>query len=195
MSTCCPTDVCGEHNSAFESEDQPWSVTYTPVNEKPITFRIYRGEPVEFEVTYKDKDELYEAVKQKLIEIGAPDGKLYAIYYPIDYSLIENADDLVYAIQPEKPLKLFTTAAEGDVTSTGSSSDSSPEDGGSTGRRHRRHRRRSSRHHRPKHCPTYYSSFPCMSQFSPNQHYGCRGGFCHYGPPPCHMSQWGHCYC
>ncbi|XGW24414.1 hypothetical protein V3C99_006099, partial [Haemonchus contortus] len=192
MSTCCPAGVCGEHNSAFESEDQPWSVSYTPVNEKPITFRIYRGEPIEFEVNYKDKDELYEAVKQKLIEIGAPEGKIYAIYYPIDYSLIENADDLVYAIQPDQPLKLFTTAAEGDVTSTSSSSS---EDGGSTGRRRRRCRRRSSRHHRPKHFPEYYSGFPCMSQFSPNQHYDFRG-YCHHcGLPPCHMSQWGHCYC
>nr|CDJ83598.1 unnamed protein product [Haemonchus contortus] len=105
MSSCCPEEVAEEHNSAeevaeehnsaFESEDQPWSVTLTPVNEKPITFRIYRGEPIEFEVTYKDKDELYEAVKRKLIEVGAPDGKLYYICYPFDYSLIENADDLV----------------------------------------------------------------------------------------------------
>ncbi|VDO25564.1 unnamed protein product [Haemonchus placei] len=104
MSSCCPEEVAEEHNSAeevaeernsaFESEDQPWSVTLTPVNEKPITFRIYRGEPIEFKVTYKDKDELYEAVKQKLIEVGAPDGKLYYICYPFDYSLIENADDL-----------------------------------------------------------------------------------------------------
>ncbi|KAK5976132.1 hypothetical protein GCK32_007405 [Trichostrongylus colubriformis] len=125
-------------NSAFESEDQPWSVTITPDNEKPITFRIYQGEPIEFDLTYKDKDELWKALQQKLAEIGAPSGKLYYIVYPFDYSLIESADDLIAAILPDRPLKLFTTAAEADDTSTSSSSS---EDDSSI-RGHHSHRRR-----------------------------------------------------
>ncbi|VDO89454.1 unnamed protein product [Heligmosomoides polygyrus] len=154
--------------------------------EKTATFKIHRGKPIGFSITFKDKAELFSLLKEQLVGRGIPVDKIYSADSE-SHKLIENADDLIRAITNEVHLKLYTSPADDDIIASTDTDDSDDE-------RHYQTRCRKRR----RHC-RHPARFDLVSPFSvpicpcnlkhPRYSYASHTGCCHHHDCQCSPHQ------
>ncbi|KAL6730080.1 hypothetical protein Aduo_001076 [Ancylostoma duodenale] len=101
-------------------------MTSSSVEERTVSFKIFREDVPRFSITCRDKKDLYQSFKKKIAELNLRNGTVYWIDDDSDPYLIENADDLFAASKEDSTVKLFARVGA-DVSGSSDGSDSNPE--------------------------------------------------------------------
>ncbi|VDO95181.1 unnamed protein product [Heligmosomoides polygyrus] len=74
---------------------------------KSVTFRVHMTRSPRFSITYKDKHDLFEAIKKKMAELGVPLDKVLSTDADSEPSLMNNADNVLEAAENYVGYKLY----------------------------------------------------------------------------------------